>query len=164
MRGVIVLRYVHALALVVWLGGMLVIGAVVAPSAFDILPQQQIAGRLLAGALVGDVLHRFQLVAYAAAAVLFVSLVAMKLIGPRPASFGLRAAIIGAMLMIAVFSGVWVTGRINRVQQEIGAPASSLPVDDPRRVEFGRLHGLSTTLMLVNVVGGLVLLFWQAKE
>lgn len=164
MRGVIVLRYLYALALVVWLGGMLVIGAIVAPSAFDVLPQQQVSGRLLAGALVGDVLRRFQLVSYGAGVVLLVSLTAMKFIGPRPAAFGLRAGIIMAMLALALVSGIWVTGRINRLQQQIGAPASTLDESDPRRAAFGRLHGLSTTLMLINMIGGLVLLIWEARE
>ncbi|MBI1875171.1 MAG: DUF4149 domain-containing protein [Acidobacteria bacterium] len=160
----IVLRYLYALALVVWLGGMLVIGAIVAPSAFDVLPQQQVSGRLLAGALVGDVLRRFQLVSYGAGVVLLVSLTAMKFIGPRPAAFGLRAGIIMAMLALALVSGIWVTARINRLQQQIGVPASTLDESDPRRAAFGRLHGLSTTLMLINMIGGLVLLIWEARE
>lgn len=164
MRGVIILRYLYVLALVAWLGGMLVIGAIVAPSAFEVLPQQQMSGRLLAGALIGDVLRRFQLVSYGAGVVLLVALTAMKLIGPRPPSFGLRAALIGGMLAVAVVSGVWVTGRLNRLQQQIGAPASTLSESDPRRAEFGRLHGLSTTLMLINMIGGLVLLYWEARE
>lgn len=164
MRGVIVLRYLYVLALVVWLGGMLVIGAIVAPSAFEVLPQQQVSGRLLAGALVGDVLRRFQLASYGAGLVMLLSLAAMKLIGPRPSSFGLRVTIVIAMLALALFSGLWVTRRINRLQQQIGVPASTLDEADPRRAEFGRLHGVSTTLMLINMIGGLVLLYWEAKE
>lgn len=164
MVGVIILRYLYALALVVWLGGMLVIGAIVAPAAFEVLPQQQASGRLLAGALVGDVLRRFQLISYVAGGILLAALIAMKLIGPRPAAFGIRVGVIAVMLAIALFSGIWVTGRINRLQQQIGAPASTLSESDPRRAEFGRLHGLSTTLMLANVIGGLVLLFWEARE
>ena len=41
---------------------------------------------------------------------------------------------------------------------------SSLPAGDPRRVEFGRLHGLSTGIQLVPLLGGLLLLFFEMKD
>jgi len=44
-----------------------------------------------------------------------------------------------------------------------GAP-SSLAETDPRRIEFARLHQLSTVLQLLPVVGGLALLFWEARD
>jgi hypothetical protein len=41
---------------------------------------------------------------------------------------------------------------------------SSLPEGDARRLAFGRLHGLSTALQLVPVLGGLMLMYWEIKE
>ena len=49
------LRYVYVLALVVWLGGMVVLGAIVAPATFQVLQASAPAtGRALAGAVFGD--------------------------------------------------------------------------------------------------------------
>lgn len=171
-EAVTALRYVHLLALVIWLGGMIAIGAIVAPSTFQVLTAEQpAAGRVLAGAVVGEVLRRFYLVSYAAGATLLISLVTMAAMGAKPAALGARIVIASAMLAVALVSGVWVTGRIDRLRQEIGtgtdgrpAAPSSLPEHDPRRQAFGRLHGLSTSLMLVNIVGGLALLYWHARE
>ena len=87
----------------------------------------------------------------------------MALSGGRPAGFAVRLGIVSAMLAIAIVSGTLVRGRVERVQQSVAGSVSSLPPDDPRRVEFERLHALSTGLMLVNIAGGLVLLVWNAR-
>ena len=64
----------------------------------------------------------------------------------------------------AAYSGIAVSGRIGQLQREIGVAPSSLPEGDARRAEFGRLHGLSTALQLVPVLGGLMLMYWEIKE
>src|SRR5687768_17124390 len=57
------LRYVYVLALVVWLGGMVLLGAVVAPATFQVLQSiEPIAGRALAGEVFGVTLARFHYV------------------------------------------------------------------------------------------------------
>ena len=74
------------------------------------------------------------------------------------------AAIATVMLAASAYSGLVVAARIAEIQASIGAAPSSLPAGDARRVEFGRLHGLSTALELIPVLGGLVLIFWEMKE
>lgn len=160
----LVLRYISALALACWLGGMVVLGAVVAPATFQVLQAREGSpGRVLAGAVFGETLRRFHFVAYACGAVLLADLIGMALSGGRPAGFAVRLGIVSAMLAIAIVSGTLVRGRVERVQQSVAGSVSSLPPDDPRRVEFERLHALSTGLMLVNIAGGLVLLVWNAR-
>jgi hypothetical protein len=46
----------------------------------------------------------------------------------------------------------------------LGVPVASLAPSDPRRVAFGRLHGVSTALMGVGILGGLVLCYWETRE
>lgn len=161
------LRYLYVLALVVWLGGMVTLGAVVAPALFQVLPlREPEAGRMLAGAVFGVAMGRFHYVAYACGAVILVTLVAMAVLGPRPASFAVRTALAGLMLGIALYSGIFVLGAVDRLQRDIGinvAP-SSLPTSDDRRVRFDQLHLLSTRLMMINMVGALLLLYWEARE
>lgn len=158
-------RYLYVLALVVWLGGMLILGALVAPATFDVLQAQEpVSGRALAGAVFGTTLARFHYVAYATGALLLLTLAAMRILGPRPAAFGVRAAIVLTMLGVALYSGTIVLQRIDTVQQDAGGLVSSLPATDARRIEFDQLHQLSIRLMLVNVAGALVLLYWEAKE
>jgi hypothetical protein len=162
---VLALRYVYVLALAVWLGGMAVLGAVVAPATFQILQSAEpTAGRLLAGEVFGGILGRFHFVAYGCGALLLVTLAAMALLGPRPRGLAVRSAIIAAMLAVALYSGYAVLAEIDAIQQEVGGLPSALAADDPRRVRFDELHQLSTRLMMLNIVGALALVFWEARE
>ena len=159
------LRYVYVLVLVVWLGGMVILGAVVAPTTFQVLQAAAPAnGRELAGAVFGATLARFHYVAYAAGALLLVTLAAMRVLGPRPANVGVRAMIAAVMLASALYSGMVVLRQIDAVQVEAGGLPSLLPAGDARRVRFDVLHLLSTRLMLFNIAGALVLLYWEARE
>ena len=159
------LRYVYVLGLVIWLGGMLTLGALVAPTTFQVLESSEpVAGRALAGDVFGSMLSRFHYVAYAAGILLLATLAAMRLVGPRPDAFGLRAAIVGAMLAITLYSGFVVLRRIEAVQREAGGLPSRLPATNALRIRFDELHELSTRLMFLSIAGALVLLYWEARE
>lgn len=159
------LRYAYVLALVIWLGGMVVLGAIVAPATFQVLQANAPDnGRLLAGELFGSILARFHYVAYAAGGTLLVTLGVMALLGPRPRAFALRVAVVAAMLLVALYSGIVVLGTIDAIQLEVGGLPSLLPPGDARRVRFDELHQLSARLMMTNVVGALALLYWEARD
>jgi Domain of unknown function (DUF4149) len=161
----IALRYVYVLALVVWLGGMITIGGVVAPAAFGALELLHAeAGRVEAASVVGEVLRRFKPVAWTAGATLLVTLVTMKLVGPRPQGFGLRIGIVSLMLASSLASGLWIDPEIGRLRDDVGQPMSTLTTGDARRVRFGRLHAASTALMGVAALGGLALCYWETRE
>ena len=160
-----VLRFVALLALVVWLGGMVVLGALVAPATFQVLQAQAPAtGRVLAGALFGDILRRFYVLAYISGAIILVCLLAMKIIGPEPRGWLLRGAIVVAMLAIAAYAGVPVSREIAGLQSRVSGPMNALPETDPIRMRFDTLHALSTRLMTANIGLGLVLLCWYVRE
>jgi uncharacterized membrane protein len=162
---VLALRYVYVLALALWLGGMVVLGVVVAPTTFHVLQASEpVTGRLLGGMVFGEILSRFHYVAYAAGGVALLALVAMALLGPRPRGFAARTGIVAVMLLIALYSGLVVLRQVAAIQQEIGGLPSSLPAGDARRVQFDELHSRSTQLMMVNVLGALALLYWEARE
>ena len=159
------LRYVYLLALVVWLGGMVVLGAIVAPTTFQILQASAPeTGRALAGELFGVMLHRFHYLAYAAGGILFVTMAVMAILGPRPAAFAIRTAIIAVMLGVALYSGFAVLAEIDAIQASVGSLPSRLAATDPRRIRFDELHQLSTRLMTFNMLAALVLLYWEARE
>jgi hypothetical protein len=162
---VFALRYVYVLALAIWLGGMVVLGAVVAPSTFQVLQGIEPAtGRLLGGSVFGAVLARFHYVAYGSGALALLALAAMALLGPRPRGFAVRSSIVAAMLSVALYSGFAVLREVDAIQHDVGGLPSSLPAGDARRVRFDQLHRRSTQLMMLNIAGALVLLVWEARE
>jgi uncharacterized membrane protein len=159
------LRYLYVLALVLWLGGMAIAGLVVAPVTFAVLEAWNPAtGRVLAGDVFGAVLERLSLIAYAAGIVMFVVLTVQRLLGPRPRSYGIRVGIIALMLALTMYADMVAAPRIDELQSQVGGPMNQLAADDARRVEFDRLHGLSTTLIVMAIGGGLVLLGWETRE
>jgi uncharacterized membrane protein len=159
------LRYAYVLALVVWLGGMLALGAIVAPATFQVLQASAPEiGRTLAGDLFGQILARFHYVAYACGGVMLITLAVIAILGPRPRAFAVRLAVIATMLLIALYSGVIVLRTIDAIQLEIGRLPSLLPPGDARRIRFDELHQLSTRLMMANILGALALLYWEARD
>jgi hypothetical protein len=159
------LRYVYVLALAVWLGGMVILGGLVAPTTFEVLQTADATGgRALAGELFGTTLARFHYIAYTCGAVLLVTLAAMAILGPRPTGFAVRLALVALMLGVALYSGLVVLREIDAIQLQVGTLASRLPATDLRRLRFDTLHQLSTRLMMVDVAGALGLLFWEARD
>ena len=159
------LRLVYVLALSVWLGGMTILGAVVAPTIFQTLQgADPESGRALAGLAFGAILARFHYLAYGCGLLLLVMLIVIALLGPRPKHFAIRCGIVAGMLLVSAYSGVIVLGEIDAIQREVGTLPSRLPDGDPRRVRFDELHQLSTRLMMVDLIGALALLYWEARE
>jgi hypothetical protein len=159
------LRYAGLLALTLWVGGLVVLGAIAAPSIFDVLAARHVIdNRILAGAIFGEILQRFHLLSYACGAVVFLSLILRGVLGPRPIWFAARLGTAFLMVAATAYSGLVVSRQITSVQSEIGVAPSSLPATDIRRITFGRLHAMSTGLELVPVLGGLLLLFRELKD
>jgi hypothetical protein len=160
------LRFVYLLGLVVWVGGLITLAAAVAPTTFEVLQARAPGtGRLLAGTIFGAVLGRFHLVAATCGLAMLACLVGMALVGPRPRPFAARVGVVGLMLAVTVVAAVPIASGIARLRHDAGEqPIAALPEQDPRRVSFNRLHGVSNVLLLVNVAGGLLLLWWEARS
>jgi hypothetical protein len=159
------LRFAYLLALVVWLGGLLVLAGVAAPLVFDVLQARvPVEGRTVAGAVFGALLARFHLVGFACGALMVLALAGRAIIGPRPRPFAPRLIVIGAMLALTAAVAVPITGRMEAIQATVHGSIVSLPDDDPRRLDFDRLHRLSTWLLSANMLAGIVLVVWEARE
>lgn len=159
------LRYLYVLALVMWLGGMAIAGMVVAPTTFGVLEGwNPTTGRVLAGQVFGAILARLHLIAYLAGVVMVIVLTVQRLLGPRPRSYGIRVGLLALMLALTGYSGSIVAPRIDHLQSEVSGPMNALAADDARRLEFDRLHRLSTMLVMATIVGGLVLVGWETRE
>jgi hypothetical protein len=161
----IVLRYLYVVALVLWVGGLVMAGALVAPTVFGVLQAWNATeGRALAGQVFGEVLLRLTWLSYAMAAVMFITLTLHRLLGARPLRYGVRVGIMGVMLAMMLATGLYVIPQVNTIQAEVKGPVADLPVTDPRRVEFDRLHGFSNILFSITAIGGLALCWWEARE
>ena len=161
----VLLRYLYVVALVLWVGGLISAGALVAPSVFGVLQAwNESQGRVLAGQVFGDVLLRLTWLSYAMAVIMFVTLTLHRLLGARPLKYGVRVGIMGVMLAMMLAMGFYIIPQVNAIQARVSGPVSALPESDARRIEFDKLHGLSNILFSITAIGGLALCFWEARE
>ena len=138
-------------ALSLWLGAALVVGAVVAPAAFAVLPT-----RTLAGALVGRVLPT--LFWSGAAVGLLVAMLG------RDRGVSRRRPLLGVAVTLAcLVAQLVVAPRIARVRADVAEPIDRLSREDARRVAFGRLHMASVALLGVAGLAGVGALFFTVR-
>ena len=142
----ILLRYLYVVALVLWVGGLIVAGALVAPSVF------------------GEVLLRLTWLSYAMGGIMFITLTLHRLLGARPVKYGIRVGIMSVMLTMMMVTGFYLIPGVNAIQADVKGPVAELPDADPRRLEFNRLHGLSNVFFAITAIGGLALCWWEARE
>jgi Ca2+/Na+ antiporter len=161
----VLLRYLYVVALVVWVGGLVTAGALVAPAVFGVLQAWNPAeGRMLAGQVFGAVLIRLTWLSYAMAFIMFMTLTLHRLLGARPIKYGIRVGIMTLMLLLMMAMGFYYLPEINAIQAQVAGPVSALAETDARRVEFDRLHGLSNILFSITALLGLALCWWETRE
>jgi hypothetical protein len=160
-----VLRFLSLTTLSLWIGGLGILGGIAAPVMFATLQQQDpVGGREIAGVVFGVIFQHFQSVSWICGGVLLALFGARAALGPRPRRLSIRIWILVVMLAISIGTSLWVVPRIDRIRSAAAGTIASLPADDARRVEFGRLHGLANGLMLVTLAGGLLLLWLEARD
>lgn len=160
-----VLRFVAVIALAAWVGGLTALGAVGAPAIFDVLEARDPAGgRELAAQLFGTIFERFQYVSWGLALVVLISLGARAALGPRPRRFAIRMWVAAAMLATSLTIGLWAAPRIDAIRTSADGSVAALPDTDARKIEFGRLHGLSSGSMIAIVLAGAGLIWLEISD
>lgn len=129
-----------------WLGAALLFVAVVAPSAFAVLPT-----RALAGLLVGRVLP-----------VIFWS---GALVGAVMAvgTSGWRRYASLLVVVCSLAAQLGVAPRIQRLRAELGPDIEAIDASDPRRLAFGRLHAVSVALLGVAMLAAATVAFGATR-
>ena len=134
MSGHLFARYVHA----IWLGSGLFLIAVAAPAAFRAAPNPTVAADL-----VGAMLMRWHYIALGA------PLLLLFLDWRRG-----RLYVLLIVFIAIVFASLEVAAdlKIRSLRASTPVPISELSREDPVRRQFGRLHGISTLLLLMQVI------------
>ncbi|HET9424407.1 MAG TPA: DUF4149 domain-containing protein [Gemmatimonadaceae bacterium] len=135
---------IELLLLASWLGAAILVATVVAPAAFRVLPT-----RTLAGALIGEVLP---IVFMSGLAVAIAAVVLEARLGRN--ALRITATVPFVLMILGCAVAQFVIGpKIEIVRASIAGAVDALDVADPRRVQFGRLHGFSVMWMGVAMVG-----------
>jgi hypothetical protein len=138
-----------------WLGAMAFFSFVVAPSAFAVLQQQQ-----LAGALVSRTLGALEIIGIIAGAILIALLFFSR---ERDRAFLYELIALALMTVSMLVSHFVVSRRMHDLRMSLGEIAQ-LAANDPARVEFDRLHQYSVWLMGFDILGAIALIVYLAKR
>lgn len=146
------------LSLVVWIGGI-VFFAIMAPTAFHLLPS-----RLLAGTLVGNLLAKLHWMAVVSGIVfLLTSLLYSRITDGTAHLFALRHLLICLMLVLTLVSQFWITPRMVALRAQVSSFDTAATLNTPARIQFDALHVWSTRVEITVLLLGLVALFLTAN-
>lgn len=155
------LRFLMLLSLVVWIGGVIFLAFVEAPTAFrpGLLPSRHLAGSVVGNSLT--ILHWMGLIS---GIVFLASSIAYNQItrGTTDA-FALRHILIMLMLLLTAYSQFGITPRMVALRSSF-VEIDKVPLDDPGRVEFDKLHNWSEKLEGGVLLMGLVVVYLTARQ
>jgi hypothetical protein len=154
------LRFLILLSLVVWLGGVIFLAFVLAPTVFSpgLLPTRHLAGAIVGRSL--DLLHYMAIVSgivFLVASMLYNRMAAGK---ARP--LAARHILIALMLLLTAISQFAISPKMYALRAEVGV-IDNVPLDNPLRMEFDRLHLWSENFEKAVLLLGLVALYATAQ-
>ena len=151
------LRFLMLLSLVVWIGGLIFFAFVLAPTAFQVLPNTHLAGNV-----VGRSLSKLHWIAIISAIVFLIcSLLYGYLAKGEAQVFAMRHILVCLMLALTLFSQFWIIPRMDTLRAQVGDFAS-VPLTDPARVQFDALHVWLTRVESAVLLFGLVAVYFTA--
>ncbi len=154
-----ILKFVQVFALGTWVGSIFYFSAAVAPGAFRVLPSQD-----LAGVLVEFTLRRLHTLGVVAGIVFLLASAGLVLSASDSRRSVLLPSIgVAIMVVLTVISQHVVIRRMMELRREMGSVAAT-PKDDPKRVEFDKLHGVSVHLEGATLLIGFASLFLTVRS
>jgi hypothetical protein len=154
------LRFLMLLSLVVWLGGLIFLAFVEAPTVFSpgLLPTRHMAGSIVGRSL--DVLHYMAIVS----GIVFLtsSMIYNRMTVGNARPLAARHVLIALMLGLTVISQFVISPKMRAIRAEVGV-IDTLPLDSPLRVEFNRLHVWSEKFEQAVLLLGLAALYFTAR-
>jgi uncharacterized membrane protein len=152
------LRFLMLLSLVVWLGGLIFFAFVLAPTAFTVLPTAHLAGNL-----VGRALGKLHWIAiFSGIVYLTSSLLYSRLTDGAAHVFAARHILLCLMLALTLISQFGIMPRMDTLRASLGE-VSSVPLDNPQRIQFDALHVWSTRVEGAVLLLGLVVVYLTAR-
>jgi hypothetical protein len=143
-----VVKWVHLVALGVWLGSIVFFSFCVAPLVFTALPRAD------AGRLVSAIFPLYYYVGYGGGGIVLLTALLMRnRAAPATRTWAVSAVVAGLMLALTLYAGLVVQPRAHALRAQIeGADETA-----PAKVEFDRLHRLAVQLNGSVLLGTLVL-------
>ena len=158
------MNFTRLILLACWFGAALFFGAVVAPAAFGVLRSFGLTNaNEIAGSIVTRSLSAINIAGFLIALLLLLSLIVWRNSAGR-VSFIVEGICLG-VIGLATAVGHWViAARMRALRAAMVLPIDQIAADDPRRLEFGALHGYSVNALGLAMIAALVALVLMARN
>jgi Domain of unknown function (DUF4149) len=153
------LRFLMFLSLTVWVGGIIFLSFVEAPTAFHALPSRHLAGTVVGHSL--GVLHWMGL--FSGIVFLGSSMLLSSLTTGTAKPLAVRHVLIVLMLLLTAISQFGIAPKMAALRTQFG-DIDAVPPTDPARIQFGALHMWSFRLEVAVLAMGLGALFCTARQ
>lgn len=153
------LSNIRLLLIGLWLGAAVFFSFSVAPGAFGVLRDQQVAHY---SAIAGELVSRNLMIVNLSGLIIGIIALATSFVGAGAANrFALWAErILLILLTVACAVGQFVIALWLRfVKAEMGKPIDEFAMDDPLRIKFNNLHEYSVWVLVVGMIAATVAFF-----
>jgi hypothetical protein len=154
-----ILRFLMFLSLTVWIGGIIFLSFVEAPTAFGVLPSRHMAGTVVGHSL--GVLHWMGL--FSGIIFLGCSMLLSSLTTGSAHLLAARHILICLMLLLTVVSQFGISPKMSTLRAQFG-DIDTVPAPDPGRVQFDALHVWSVRLEVAVLLMGLAALYMTSRS
>ncbi|MBI5047700.1 MAG: DUF4149 domain-containing protein [Deltaproteobacteria bacterium] len=148
-----IIRFIHLLSLVVWLGGMIFFSFIAAPSIFKILPREA------AGDVVGDIFPKYWIIGYICS-VTAVATIAILSFQEKAYPWA-RIGLLALMTVLVFYSGKVIGKNAVEVKAQIRMTEDQTQ-KEALRLKFKAIHRNSTILNALIMILGLTVVFLTA--
>lgn len=148
---------VRLLLIALWLGAACFFSFAVAPSAFSVLENRELAGSVVSRTLM--------IVNLSGLAIGLILLVSSFIKRPETASFWIWIE----KILLVIFTLACTVGEfvisvwLKLIRTQAGRPIEELAAEDPIRIQFNNLHRYSVWIMLGAMIAALILFFLIGK-
>ncbi|MBI3398230.1 MAG: DUF4149 domain-containing protein [Deltaproteobacteria bacterium] len=149
----VLIKFIHLLSLVVWLGGMIFFSFIAAPSIFKMLPRET------AGDVVGNIFPKYWMLGYICSITALATLLILSF--QEKAYPWARIGLLVLMTALVFYSGKVIGKNATEVKAQIRATEDQAQKES-LRLKFKAIHRKSMILNAVILILGMTVLFLTA--
>ncbi len=157
----VVSNWFYFIALALWIGGTIAIGAVVAPVAF-----RSLESAAAAGAIVGDSFKRFNYIVYVCGVVLALTSIIQVVLNREHSFWGdgdrlwslltsTRFVLLFVMISVALYLGMGLTSKMDEVRERASISPDTGEMLGEEGEQFNRMHREYVNLTRITLLSAL---------
>ncbi len=151
----IIVKFIHLMSLVTWIGGMLFFSFLAAPSIFKVLPRET------AGKVVGDLFPKYWMMGYVCS---LVSLLTLVIASYHKVTFPwIRCGTLTAMVLLCFYSGLVIGKKARDLKAEIRVVHEGVEKTELQQ-EFRKYHLQSTILNVIIMIIGIFVIYMTVYD